>query len=319
MCGPSREVREIIWSSALALTSALLLSPWLELVIIPATLLAASSLVAYRCASFSPKIEITRKKIRKKDIIHVYLSITNYEDFTISVKVIDLLNTKEIMFEESLGPKARKTFEYVVDLRSSDIIFSPGLLTTIKAKGCECIRFVDDVMFNVNLKGKGFIKVIESEGNEVTVPEIQGVKEYRPGDDLRLIVWKSLGKVGGLRVKELARVSETIKSGIEELRRFKVVCNEWCENTCIRRIIEGVVNELREMGLEEGEGELVVIPPGATFKRAQLVLLINPEACIIEVPFAKKALREVKRTIRSEVENYVKKLRSKNVEVIVLP
>ncbi len=319
VCGPSREIRQGIWSSALALAMFLLLSPWLELIIIPSTVLAGLSLVAYRCSSMKLNVIHERRKEKRGDFIHVYLTIQNLESFPVEVEVIDLLNVKEYTFRKTLKSKEKSTFEYVLDSRTSEVLFSPGYLLIIRAKGCECVTFEEDVLFNINLRGKGFVKVLETEGNQVSVPEIQGVREYRPGDDLRLIVWKSLGKVGGLRVKELAKVSESMKAELEEISKFEVKCNEWCENACVKRIIDAIVTELENMGLKRGKGGLVVTPPGSHVEDSQLVLLINPSTCIIEPQFAKRTIRELKKELVREVEEYAKELKSRGLEVLIIP
>ncbi|NPA84964.1 MAG: DUF58 domain-containing protein [Crenarchaeota archaeon] len=297
-CGPNEGWRKAVLASALGTALALSLSPWLEAVLAPASALFAASFQALACNK-RVEVEVTREVIVKADKAVVTLR-------TSKGKVKDFPSAPPVSGE----PAGEGEVTYVVDLEESPFVFWPGALVELDDGACSCKGFVELRSFASmwRLEALGLGEPVEVEGGFMAVPEVEGAREYRPGDEPRLIIWKTLYKPGGPKVKELKRVTEVI--GLRKgIRTFSVDLGPWGENPCFAELGKSLVEYLRSLGLKEvkGKASVAVLGPGGRAE-GDLYLLLNPVACIPSVE-GLEALELVRERVLTEFLEAEKRLR----------
>ncbi len=275
-CGLSEGWRVATLSSALGTALALVLSPWLEAVLAPAAVLFAASFQALACNK-TKEIDVEREVIVKDDKAIVTVRVPK------GYKAKDVLSAAPLSGE----PEGVEEFVYVVDLEENPFVYWAGLLVENIEGPCSCKGFVPLTSFasSWKLESLGLGEPVEVEGGFMAVPEVEGAREYRPGDEPRLIIWKTLYKPGGPKVKELKKVTEVVglKKGIS---RFAVDLGEWSENRCMKAMGDSLASYLEDLGLrrEQEPVDVAVLAPGARPPRAEIYLLLNPLACIPNLP-----------------------------------
>lgn len=272
-CGLNDKWRRAFLASAIGTGLSLVLSPWLEAVLAPASVLFAASFQALSCNK-RLEIEVKREVVVKRDKAFVRL-ISSEEDALLK----DFPSASPISGE----PVGRGKVTYVIDVEENPFVFWPGTMVRLERGACACSGFVELTSFvsSWKLEALGLVEPVEVEGGYSAVPEVEGVREYRPGDDVRLIIWKSLYKPGGPRVKEMKKVTEI--SGLKKgITTFYIDLGPWSENACFRVLGSSLASYLREVGLKEvkGKADVAVVGPGSSLNEANLYLLLNPLACL---------------------------------------
>ncbi|ABU81835.1 DUF58 domain-containing protein [Ignicoccus hospitalis] len=273
-CHAAEKWRRATLSAALGAASALLLSPWLEAVLLPSAALFAASFQILAC-NREKKITVRREVQVKEKRALVTVSAppgTYIKDYPSAPPV-------------SGSPEGFERVTYVIDLDLNPFVFWPGTYLKVKEGQCECTAFLslNEVVSSWSLEGLGLGEPVEVEGGDFAVPEVEGVREYAPGDDPRLVVWKTLYSPGGLRVKELKKVREVVglKKGVAT---FTLDIGPWEDNPCMKAFAENLAKYLEGVGMKRvsGRADVAVLAPGGKGE-AELYLLLNPLACLPSV------------------------------------
>ena len=270
-CGASKPWRRAALASSLGVAAALLLSPWLEAVLFPAAALSAASFQFIACNK-ERKVKVEREMIIKnKKVIVTFRGPPELE-------VVEFPSAAPV----SGSASGKGSLTYVIDLELEPFVFWVGAQLKVEERECECSAFLElgEFASSWNLEGLGLGEPEEVEGEGTVVPEVVGVKEYSPGDDVRLIVWKTLYSPGGLRVKELKKVKEVtaLKRGI---RTYAIELGAWEKNSCVRAMGMSLANYLESVGMRrvKGRADVAIVAPGVGGE-AEHFLLLNPAACV---------------------------------------
>jgi len=299
-CGLNSKWRTLMLSSSIGTALALLFSPWLEVVLAPASVLSASALQALGCSK-SIEIEVRRMVSKDRDIISVELEGPS------NATLYDVSTAEPLSGSKS----GRGKVKYLIDGSLNPFVFWNGVIVRLEKGPCECSGFVEltDFVSVWSVETLGLGKVIEVEGGYLATPEVEGVREYRPGDEPRLIIWKTLYSPGGLRVKELKKVNEVYVLD-EGIKSFTVSLGEWVENSCMKSMATSLASYMERLGLRrvEGEAEIAVVAPHSPLPKASIYLALNPAACI---PKAEgfEALELVREELVREFKEFEKSLK----------
>ena len=301
-CGLNDRWRRLMLASALGTGLALVLSPWLEAVLAPAAPLSASALQAIGCSK-RLEVEVKRSVRVEKDVISV--EVTGPE----GAKLQDVSSAEPLSGEkEGIGK-----VKYLIDASLNPFVFWEGVLVKLEKGPCECVGFaaLTDFVSLWNIESLGLGKVVEVEGGYLATPEVEGVREYRPGDEPRLIIWKTLYSPGGLRVKELKKVKEEYVMD-EGIRTFSVSIGPWNKNECLKSMAASLASYLEKLGLRrvEGDSEVSIVAPGANVPRAFIYLALNPAACVPRIR-GFEALDLVREELVEEFKTFEKSLKDK--------
>ncbi len=299
-CGLNAKWRRLMLSSAIGTGLALILSPWLEAVLASAAPLSASAIQAISCFR-SLEVEVKRNVRQDKDIISVEIigpKEANLQD----------VSTAEPLSGEKEG-KGR--VKYLIDANLNPFVFWEGILVNLERGPCNCIGFVPliDFVSSWDIETLGLGRVIEVEGGYLATPEVEGVREYRPGDEPRLIIWKSLYSPGGLRVKELKRIKEEYVLD-EGIKTYTVSIGPWNKNKCVNSMASSLSSYLDKLGLmkvDEGS-EIAIVAPNSRIPKASIYLALNPAACIPRIK-GFEALDLVRDELVDEFRAFEKSLR----------
>ncbi|ALU12733.1 hypothetical protein EYM_06885 [Ignicoccus islandicus DSM 13165] len=302
-CSLNEDGRKVALYSSIGLASAILFFPWLGPVLAASSILTAASIQAVNC--------------NKKKKIKVRRSVERFGD-TLLVKVIGPKQS-EIVEVSSVQPlkgslkSSSGILEYQIDLKTQPFVYWNGILVKVERGKCECSGYLPLNEFYAvwKIEELGLAKVIEVEGGYQAIPEIEGAREYRPGDEPRLVIWKTLNPMGTVKVKELKRVREEVVKN-PNLKTFSVELGPWKINECFRSFAESVAEFLRDTGMKEVKenADLLVIGPNASIKRAANYFLLNPLACIPNVRDLFPAIEIIERKVEIELRNFMSRLSS---------
>ena len=308
-CGLNDKGRKVMLASSIGVSIATLLAPWLEVVSAGSAILSAMAFQTYACSK-EKKARVERKISVHNDVVHVILKGPK------GAKLVDVVTAKPL--KGSIVGEG--TVEYQVDLDIFPFVYWNGVLIEVERGPCKCWGYgpLRELVSSWNVEGLGLGRIVEVEGGYQAVPEVEGTREYRPGDETRLIIWKTLFAPGGLRVKELKKVREVtiVDKGI---KTFSADVGPWRVNSCYKEMFESVYGYLKTLGLKEAEPpvDVYLLGPGSRIVDSNLYLLLNPLACIPPLNSMFSALDLVIGKIKKEVDHTERILKSKgSVKVI---
>ncbi len=301
-CGLNAKWRRLMLASALGTGLALVLSPWLEAVLASAAPLSASALQAISCSK-KVEVEVKRNVRIEKDVISV--EVVGPEE----AELQDVSSAEPLSGEKEGKGKVK----YLIDAALNPFVFWGGVLVKLERGPCECVGFVPltDFASSWSIEALGLGKVVEVEGGYLATPEVEGVREYRPGDEPRLIIWKSLYSPGGLRVKELKRVKEEYVVD-EGIKTFSISIGPWSKNDCVKSMATSLASYLEKLGLRrvDESSEVSIVAPGSEVPKAFIYLALNPAACVPKIK-GFEALDLVREELVEEFKAFERSLRDK--------
>ncbi len=254
-----------------------------------------------------------------------------------------LSDGSEVTIEYLVGIGWGKLNDYLV----ADIQYPFSvIIKTLKMKSKTEIRYEAPTIASIKGLSKSLSKVLN-----ITEPSIDYVRPYSVGDDLKLIVPKSLTSPGGIRVKVLEKVLEESR----ELTKPEIslilsdyVCNYSLGAAQLRDLlltlkylgieyvllgsksvsINDVINKLDEFCVEYGGrtinvgGAVAIVPPDIlgnlisvhTSKELNVVITLRPGIDL----FISKYVSGWINSLLKNLSNYVELLRSRGIDVKVV-
>ncbi len=301
-CYLNEDGRRLALYSSIGLASSILFFPWLGPILAASSILTAATVQAVHCNK-RRKIKIKRSVERFGDVLVVKV---------VGPKGSEIVEVSSVQPLKGSLRSTNGSLEYQIDLSTQPFVYWNGVIVRVERDKCECAGYLALNEFHAEWKTEelGLTEVIEVEGGYQAVPEVEGAREYRPGDEPRLVIWKTLNPMGTVKVKELKRIREEVVKS-PSLRTFVSEPGPWKSNECFRKFFESVVEFLKGIGLEESEREadLAVLGPNAPIKRAPNFFVLNPLACIPNARELFPALELVEERILVEFKKYVAKVK----------
>jgi len=292
-CGLNDTGRKIMVASSIGVAAATLLAPWLEVVTVGSAILSAMAFQTYACSK-ERKAKVEREVSIYEGMVHVKVKGPK------GAKLLDVVTATPL--RGSL--EGVEVVEYQISLDAFPFVYWNGVIIEVERGPCKCWGYgaLRELVSSWNVEGLGLGKVIEEEGGYQAVPEVEGTREYRPGDEPRLIIWKTLFSPGGLRVKELKRVKEVVVLD-KGIKTFNADPGPWSSNSCFREMFNSVYKYLKSIGLRESQPpvDVYLLGPSARVVESSLYLLLNPLACIPPLVHIFPALKLVINKIHDEV------------------
>ncbi len=309
-CGLGKKGRTLMLSAALGASASILFFPWLDAVLAGTAIISATALQTITC-SRKKKAKVTREV--KVVGNRVYVTLKGPKDATL----IDVVTARPV---KGALKGVGKLF-YQIDLDVYPFVYWNGVIVSVERGACECLGYgsMRELVSSWNVEGLGLGQVVEEEGGFQAVPEIEGTREYRPGDETRLIIWKTLYSPGGLRVKELKKVREVtvLNKGV---KTFTADPGPWISNSCFKELFNSVFTYLNKLGLKEvkGRADVMLLGPNAKPEEAETYLLLNPLVCLPPLESEFPAIELVRKKIEKEFKTFERALKKKG-DVRVVP
>ncbi|UXD21956.1 hypothetical protein IPA_00155 [Ignicoccus pacificus DSM 13166] len=302
-CGLNDKGRKVMLSSALGTAVATLLFPWLDPLIAGSALISATALQTIACSK-SKRAKVEREVRVSKDTVFVRVRGPK------GAKLIDVVTSPP-----SKGSlKGIGVVEYQIDLSVNPFVYWNGIMIEVERGACKCWGYGElrELVSSWSIEGLGLAEIVEEEGGFQAVPEVVGTREYRPGDETRLIIWKTLYSPGGLRVKELKKVKEITRLS-KGIRVYSADPGPWYDNPCFKELFNSIVTYLEKLGLKkvEGEADVRVVGPFAKVEKASVYLLLNPLACIPPLETEFDALELIRKKVEKEFKSFEASLKER--------